>query len=155
MELKPFSPLEDISVGVDVAYADRSLILKYSWEDPKDLILFNKTKTNQRINNLWEETCFEFFIRDENATSYKEFNFSTTGAWNIFEFDDYRKNMRESNQFPNPVMLKKDNTLLCQVDGIDIKDTQIINLCAVLKHQDNYSYWASGHLSNKPDFHRF
>jgi len=48
-----------------------------------------------RSDGLWKHTCFEVFLMDPVDGSYLEFNFSPSGEWAAYQFDGYRKGMRE------------------------------------------------------------
>ena len=47
-----------------------------------------------RADGLWQRTCFELFVFDEDSGSYMEFNFSPSGEWAAYAFDGYRTGMR-------------------------------------------------------------
>src|SRR5688572_15194909 len=46
-----------------------------------------------RTAHLWEQTCFEAFLRAEGENAYLEFNFSPSGQWAAYAFTHYRKGM--------------------------------------------------------------
>lgn len=52
----------------------------------------------RRRDGLWQHTCFEFFVAmtpvlvpSRAPFPYREFNFSSNGAWAAYDFCDYRK----------------------------------------------------------------
>jgi len=49
--------------------------------------------TPTRRDELWRSTCAECFVR-VGTSAYLEFNFSPSGDWAAYFFDDYRKGMR-------------------------------------------------------------
>jgi hypothetical protein len=51
-----------------------------------------------RGDELWQTTCLELFIGNPGATHYVEFNVSPEGAWNCYEFSDYRQGMQQSSR---------------------------------------------------------
>lgn len=117
-----------------------------------------KPRPEQRKDELWKKTCFEIFLKDPNSTRYFEFNFSTEGYWNIYDFYDYRK--------PQPPLrtdvFKVENwkwrvfelSVLIQ-NTTNILDWQV-GLTAVLQpRQGQNSYWALQHAGAKADFHHF
>ncbi len=57
------------------------------------------SNTPARKHDLWQETCFEFFLGIKNSPVYWEFNLSPAGHWNVYRFDDYRHGMREETAF--------------------------------------------------------
>lgn len=46
-----------------------------------------------RRDELWRHTCAECFVR-VGTSAYLEFNFSPSGDWAAYFFDDYRQGMR-------------------------------------------------------------
>jgi hypothetical protein len=44
-----------------------------------------------RKHGLWNETCFELFIAEQGSRSYREFNLSPAGHWNVYRFASYRR----------------------------------------------------------------
>lgn len=56
---------------------------------PKALLL-PEPEAPGRTDGLWEKTCFELFLMDVASGSYLEFNFSPSGRWAAYRFDDYR-----------------------------------------------------------------
>jgi hypothetical protein len=48
-----------------------------------------------RHHELWQSTCFEFFLGLQGSPQYWEFNLSPAGHWNVYRFEDYRQGMIE------------------------------------------------------------
>src|SRR5688572_5878225 len=44
-------------------------------------------------DGLWKHTCFECFAKAADALPYVELNFSPSGEWAAYRFDDYRQGM--------------------------------------------------------------
>ena len=42
-------------------------------------------------DGLWQHTCCEAFIAIAGSPAYREFNFSPSGRWAVYEFADYRQ----------------------------------------------------------------
>lgn len=63
--------------------------------DPSESVLIPHERvkpSHERTIGLWENTCFEFFIRDQKDHSvYCEGNFALDFSWNIFWFNSYRQ----------------------------------------------------------------
>lgn len=118
-----------------------------------------------RADNLWETTCFEAFIGNENSKSYFEVNLSTSGEWNVYEFSDYRKSRIEADQVHcnlESIISKTSLNLKAQINlnNLDIfknkkiENDWILGLTAVIEMADGLkSYCALTHKSEKPDFH--
>src|SRR5262245_43514508 len=44
-----------------------------------------------RTDDLWKTTCFEVFLKPSLSKRYYEFNFSPSGLWAAYSFEDYRR----------------------------------------------------------------
>lgn len=107
-----------------------------------------------RRNGLWKQSCFELFVASEGK-SYREFNFSPSGAYAAYAFDDYRHGQRdaaatisiETSQAPGEYRLSA--RLSANLGKADV-----IGLAAVIEEKDGTrSYWALAHPDGEPDFH--
>ena len=117
-----------------------------------------------RRDELWRNTCFEVFIAGDGGRGYREFNFSPSGDWAVYEFNDYRSGMR-SPEIPRAPRLE----VLPEVDGLKLKvilSPDLIQsnpalqvplrlaIATVVERADGrHGYWALRHPSGKPDFH--
>lgn len=111
-------------------------------------------------DNLWQHTCCEAFITGPGA-SYREFNFSPSGQWAVYDFSDIRQ--RNAAYVPAATP-----TITCAADdaGLSLSahlpatllpagDTPHLGLSAVIETTAGHlSYWALIHTDAKPDFHR-
>jgi hypothetical protein len=111
---------------------------------------------------LWEATCFEFFLGIPGDRDYWEFNLSPTGDWNIFHLDDYRQGLRNELAFtslpftveqqPNSLLLALEFDL-SKIVGVD--QSIEVSVTTVIKSIDGeMSYWALTHCGLAADFHR-
>jgi len=116
----------------------------------------------QRKDRLWQNTCFECFIKNANSSEYFEFNFSPAGDWNCYYFTDYRRGQlcwwpkdapstslridRNKNQLAFSAEIKLPTPI--------IDAGPPLSLTAILKeHNDKIHYMAAKHPTAKPDFH--
>ena len=116
----------------------------------------------ERRNFLWEETCFELFVKKTDSVGYWEINLSPAGHWNIFRFDKYRKGMREEMEIAAPTVhvddinpgVRKVSTDI-HLDGIITAIQPIrVAVSAIIKTiAGQISCWALTHPSPGPDFH--
>ncbi|MBI4699359.1 MAG: DOMON-like domain-containing protein [Nitrospirae bacterium] len=114
-----------------------------------------------RRKNLWEETCFEFFVALNNSDKYWEFNLSPAGHWNVYSFNSYRKGMQEEPAFASlPFAVHKQSNVLELSVNLDL--SKIITADQALKAaisavirstNDHLSFWALNHPGSQPDFH--
>jgi len=117
-----------------------------------------------RGDQLWEDTCLEFFIKDNSTGHYIEFNFSPSGNWNSYFFEDYRKGMSKyyetslldlSSHTTNDTFSTKIHFQLEKSDLFNISTIHLYNISAILKLKNgDLSHWAHRHpKSDEPDFH--
>lgn len=62
---------------------------------PLDALRLPPPAEPARRDGLWQSTCFELFLRAEGGESYFEFNFSPSGEWAAYRFDNYRSGRTE------------------------------------------------------------
>ena len=107
-----------------------------------------------RTEGLWRSTCFELFEAGEGE-SYREFNFSPTGAWAAYEFDGHRRGMRNAEAKVEIQILKTDKVLsLIAEIQFEFHDPTNIGLTAVIVETDAVTrYWATAFAPGEPDFH--
>ncbi len=119
-------------------------------------------KQPYRADNLWQNTCFEFFLGLVNSPIYWEFNRSPSRNWNIYSFSHYREGMKPEKAFsslPFPFTKESDHLsvqIKMRLDNI-IKNPEDIEMgiTVVIKDDDdNISYWAIKHTANEADFHQ-
>lgn len=119
------------------------------------------SNTPARKHELWEETCFEFFLGIKNYPQYWEFNLSPAGDWNVYHFDGYRQGMQEEIAFttlPFSVDNQADSlTISIDVD-LDkiVAEEQLLDVAitTVIKQKNgDVSYWALTHRGAEADFH--
>lgn len=124
-----------------------------------------------RTDELWRHTCFETFVRCEDAAEYLEFNFAPSGAWQAYRFGSYRA-ARELAELPAPPHLtvgyresggapaRADDALL--LEAIIVLPAPFapaprgvrLGLSAVVEQAPRVlSYWALGHAPGRADFH--
>ena len=129
----------------------------------------NENEPAQRLDNLWQTTCFEFFLTAIDSSCYWEFNLSPGGYWNIYRFDDYRQGMAEELAFqslPFLVKVKPDSltlslsldleTIISSTQALEIGITTVIQskINDLISEQDAITYWALTHVGKEADFHQ-
>lgn len=115
---------------------------------------------SQRMDGLWQNTCFELFLGEPGAARYCEFNFSPSGNWAAYSFDRYRDGM---GQLPMPkapeIYMDFSDTHMALEATLELPDIWMANeldagLSAVIETQDGEkSLWALAHPAARPDFH--
>jgi hypothetical protein len=107
-----------------------------------------------RTEGLWQATCFELFVAGEGQ-SYREFNFSPSGAWAAYAFDAHRSGMRNADAKVEMQTLKNDKilSLIAEIES-EFFDPSYIGLTAVIFETDAVTrYWATAFAPGEPDFH--
>ena len=122
-----------------------------------------------RQNELWQTTCFEFFLALKGRPKYWEFNLSPAGYWNIYRFDDYRQGMAEELAFqslPFLVKIQPDSltlslsldlkTIVSSTQALEVGITTVIQsqINNLISEQDAITYWALTHVGQEADFHQ-
>jgi len=122
-----------------------------------------------RRNELWQTTCFEFFLGLKGSPKYWEFNLSPAGYWNIYRFDDYRQGMAEELAFQSlPFLVKiQSDSLTLSLDlnleaiirptqDLEVGITTVIQskINNLISEQNSITYWALTHVGQEADFHQ-
>jgi hypothetical protein len=115
-----------------------------------------------RKSQLWESTCFEFFIGVPGNDNYWEFNLSPTGDWNVFALDDYRQGLQNELAFTSlPLSIDRSATSLVLKSTIDLskiipatRELELSVTTVIESSQHEASYWALAHTGTVADFHR-
>ncbi|MDZ8104838.1 MAG: DOMON-like domain-containing protein [Nostoc sp. DedQUE12a] len=163
--LQPFpstKSLANLEITGDISRDINQFSIGYNLTgDLKEIVVAPPSNTPSRKHQLWEDTCFEFFLGIKNSQQYWEFNLSPAGDWNVYRFDGYRQGMREETALTILLFDVRNHTdklvltLNIDLDKI-ISPEQIIEVAitTVIKCKDNgVTYWALTHRGAKPDFH--
>lgn len=157
-----FSSTPDLHITGNVARNLNTLTVSYLLQgDLSKIEIPSTADIPSRKNELWEETCFEFFLGMKNSSRYWEFNLSPSGHWNVYRFDDYRQGMQEEISvllLPFSIQDRSDtlqltleldlNTIISTEQSLDI------GIATVIKDKDGeINYWALDHCAEQPDFH--
>lgn len=105
----------------------------------------------RRADNLWRHTCCELFLA--RGAGYREYNFSPSGEWAAYAFDDYRKAAGNVAVEPRIRVRSGSGFLELEADVPESAEAQV-GLSAVIEDSEGtLSYWALRHTPGKPDFH--
>lgn len=117
-----------------------------------------------RRDALWQTTCFEVFAGEVGSSTYWEFNFSPSGDFACYRFDDYRLGMMPEERVTAVTCTQTaalNNFLEWQIQA-DVANIATFNndhdlefgLCAVIEDLEHKkTHWALAHRREKPDFH--
>ncbi|MEH2090624.1 DOMON-like domain-containing protein [Nostoc sp.] len=129
--------------------------------DLKEIAIVPPSNAPSRKYELWEDTCFEFFLGIKDSARYWEFNLSPAGHWNIYRFEGYRQGMQEETAFkklPFSVQNQVDSLELAlnvDLDKIVSAEQEIqVAITTVINHRNSdITYWALTHRGAEADFH--
>ena len=121
-------------------------------------VLLPEAKPPARSDGLWRTTCFEAFIRPVGSLAYRELNFSPSGQWAAYVFDDYRSGARNAAVLDAPAIDVRieSGRLLVDVDlALELPEMPCeLGLSAVIEERGGAKiYWALAHAPGPPDFH--
>jgi hypothetical protein len=154
----PASPASQVTgVTVEARMDDEDEVLLTFIVDGLPHVRIPAPQSPGRADDLWKSTCFELFLRPENEPGYIELNFSPSGQWAAYAFDDYREGMRDC---PLPIAphIERDGEGRGWEIDVDLSPVRpgamLMGLSAVVEELDGTrSYWALAHPPEKPDFH--
>jgi hypothetical protein len=88
----PASNIPDISITGEISLQENIIHLSYLLTGKfDDVFLPPVSMTPSRKDELWQTTCFEFFLAVKDQPQYWEFNMSPSGDWNVYRMDAYRR----------------------------------------------------------------
>jgi len=118
---------------------------------------------SSRIDELWQHTCFEVFVRPSLSAAYYEFNFAPSTQWAAYRFGAYRDKMCKTREVSAPsINVRSSGELyelqaslaLAGVSDLPSDAVWCLGLSAVIEETSGRkSYWALAHPPGKADFH--
>ena len=163
--LKPFNNephLNGITLTGQARWSEGNLTLHFHLQHKGDDVLLPPSEESiQRTDGLWEHTCFEAFVSQDDQQSYYEINLCPNGNWNMYRLTGYRENLQPEasiERMPVEINLTESSLeLSCNIslDSLVEKDKPLeISLTAVLEHPvKGCSFWAWKHSGKEADFH--
>lgn len=119
-------------------------------------IILPPPATPERMDNLWQTTCFEIFWQPIGGTAYREFNLSPSGRWAAYDFDSFRDGMRDAPVAAMSLACSHDDYGLVLRASIaaDLPSPAQVALNAIVEHRDGgKQYWALAFPPGPPEFH--
>lgn len=111
-------------------------------------------------DGLWRHTCCEAFVAAVDSSAYREFNFSPSGQWAAYAFDDYRQRDDAFQPECAPELSLSVHSggfrlnALLRPELLPIAEEFELALTLVLEATDgSKTYWALKHAAEQPDFH--
>lgn len=147
------------NVTTVITSSGNSLALGFSAAECGE-VLWPDYRHIHRADGLWQSTCFELFLGSPAETGYIEFNFSPSGAWNCYEFSDYRQGMQVCERFSlvgftaDRASSQLDVTLTCKETPkqLTLAPAAVLQNPGKSRGEKSLSYFAPAHGA-APDFH--
>lgn len=154
----PSLSVHGVEVVVQVS-ADGAMSARYVLTGDLSALPIPEFRSPRRADGLWQHTCFEVFVMAGEGSGYREFNFSPSGGWAAYSFQNYR-NAGEMLIEKEPVIRVRHSAdrLELAVEfhaGLPSGCRSVrLGLSAVVEQADGgLSYWALRHPPGRPDFH--
>jgi hypothetical protein len=145
---------------------DGALRLDYQIRAPRGALSLPPRTNPGRQDGLWRHSCCEAFIGLPGETAYREFNFSPSGAWALYDFADERVPLPQpqvegEGDAPGVRCERRLHAwrLRARIPPDLLPKRQpgaalLLGLAAVVEdRQGGLTYWALGHPRPQPDFH--
>ncbi|MEJ6593583.1 DOMON-like domain-containing protein [Parasphingorhabdus sp.] len=158
--LTPVSAIEQITVEWSMTKAGTIWLRYHAVGNVEEVKLPDNLGQSQRMDNLWQNTCFELFLSEKGKQRYCEFNFSPSGNWAAYSFHSYRDGMDQVALAHSPEIFMdfSDTHMAIEVTirlpDIWMHDELDAGLSAVIEMRNGKkSLWALRHPADSPDFH--
>jgi hypothetical protein len=160
----PAPMIRAVEAGVTVL-ADGSIAFRYRLRGDMARVRLPEADATDRQGLLWEHTCFEAFVGVEGETAYREFNFSPSGRWAVYDFADYRCRAGDPALAAPWITTRATEGRLELQAGMPLSSlppaplggSWLVGLSAVVEAADTIddvlSCWALRHPAQRPDFH--
>jgi hypothetical protein len=154
------------SLGVALSPADDgSLAAVFECHCHAGALRLPDVQPAEATDELWRHTCCEIYAGVAGDVAYREFIWSPSGQWAMYDLSDYRvrDSVRLNVTMPAPVIRFASTaagwTLQTRIDAAalpSVAGEQIeLGVAVVLEAADGkLSYWALRHAATRPDFHR-
>ena len=158
LTLHPESVCEPVSrIEVDVVRAPGEVLgLRYLVVGRTADLALPPPAASAPADGLWQQTCLEAFIADEQGDGYAELNVAPSTEWAGYRFRGYRDRI-EGVMLPPPrigVDLSAEQLELKVALRLRSGGRRRLGLAAVIEELNGRkSYWALAHPPGPPDFH--
>ena len=159
----PAPAVRSVEVTIS-ANPDGSIALSYCLRGDIVRLRIPEERAPERMDQLWEHTCFEAFIAVRGESAYREFNFSPSGQWAAYAFKNYRQATDEVPTIVPPRIVTRRFAGRIEVEVVlpaqSLPSERMpwnIGISTVIEEADTvnggHSYWALRHPCPRPDFH--
>lgn len=151
--------VRDIRTGLRCD-ADGTLHLRFDLTGDLGRVRLPAPQPAGPADGLWAHTCCEAFIAVTGHAAYREFNFSPSGQWAIYDFDDYRARAATTAPLSPPAIAFTHDGGQARLEAavapamLPAGGALQIGLSVVIEAGDGtLCYWALHHPEIRPDFH--
>ena len=144
------------AVTASVAATQQGCEAEFRLDGRVPAIIVPPAAAPERMDNLWQTTCFEIFWQPIGGTYYREFNLSPSGRWAAYDFDSFREGMRDAPVDGIAVSCSHDDAGLVLRASIaaDLPGPAQVALNAIVEHPDGgKQFWALAFPPGQPEFH--
>ncbi len=162
LALKLHPESECLSVGsieVDVTRsASTRLMLHYRVRGIIENLRLPPLAAPERMDGLWQHSCFEAFVASPDAAGYLELNFAPSRQWAAYRLSGYRSGMIEAKTAVPLIETHAGEQQYDLTAQLDLEQAPAlpwrVGLSAILEETNGRkSYWALAHPPGQPDFH--
>lgn len=138
--------------------ADGSLLLRYTLSGTPNSLSIPSPQVAGPVDELWRHTCCEAFIGGPGET-YREFNFSPSGQWAVYDFHGYRQRDMAWQPATAPTIRLQQSADRLELEAripaaLIPAGAESLGLTAIIESADgSLGYWSLRHPAGKPDFH--
>ncbi|MCT0214514.1 MULTISPECIES: DOMON-like domain-containing protein [unclassified Synechococcus] len=163
--LRPFeadAALQAFTLQFDLGRRGAQLDIHYQLLGPIEaLVLPAVASPPRRLDDLWQQTCFECFVAIEAQPAYWEMNLSPSGDWNLYRLSAYRQELEPEKACHalTPSSLRSDNAYSLDV-SLDLapfipgdQTLEIAVAAVIMQRSGELSHWSLAHPAPAPDFH--
>lgn len=162
LPLCPFPATASLAAAATLALEwrpDGGIDLRYEIAGALDLRLPAPVVVPGPADELWRHTCCELFVEAGDGPAYREFNFSPSGQWAVYDFTAYRE--RAADPAVPPIAIACLTTaggfalnVALPAGALPGAGPWRLGATLVLEAADGaLAYWALAHPGEKPDFH--
>ena len=156
----------DAVIGIDVEVARPSpgrLTLRYLLSGRIEDLRLPPVGASGWADGLWQQCCFEAFLRAQPSRAYCELNLAPSRQWAAYRFSDTRQDMAAASEIAPPeIDVRSDAAQFALQATVDLEPAAVlpstsdwsVGLSAVIEETSGRkSYWALAHPPGEPDFH--
>jgi len=141
-----------------IGLTDHWLRVRWRVDNSSDVVL-PPFAGKKRADGLWQETCFELFLRSPGDAGYVELNLSPSEQWAAYDFVGYRSGMAERDmpRAPDCTVRAGGNMLIFDASiplaGLPPLPWELGISAVIIEDDGTKSLWALRHGGGPADFH--